>query len=211
MIRENADRIDRPVAAAMGRTGVVAASALVGVVAWALLAGMIALMNADVVNDATAHHAGQFAASYALNFGGTIGAVVGAIIATWQSGGGGFAGRITAGVLVLFFFRGNESEMRGARIMLRLAGATSGVLVMGAAFTGVATAQPLFVEVVPTRSESAKGRTCTQLRDECDHHGFIVEEKPAVQAARCARYWDFCVKTGVYHDGKRTITGVIRE
>ncbi|CAH1648926.1 hypothetical protein [Chelatococcus asaccharovorans] len=103
MIRENANRTDRPAAAEMGHAGVVAASALVGVVAWALLAGMIALMNADVVNDATASHAGQFAARYALNFGGTIGAVVGAIIATWRSGGRSFVGRITAGALVLFF------------------------------------------------------------------------------------------------------------
>lgn len=95
--------------------------------------------------------------------------------------------------------------------MLRLAGAASGVLVMGAAFTGAATARPFFAEVVQTRSESAKGRTCTQLRNECDHHGFIVEEKPAVQAARCARYWDFCMKIGIYHDGRRTIPGVIRE
>lgn len=105
MIRENANRTDRPVAAAMGDTGVVAVSAIVGIIAWALLAGMIALMNADVINDATATYAGQFAARYALNFGGSIGAVIGAVIATWRSGGPSFAGLITAGALVLFFIR----------------------------------------------------------------------------------------------------------
>ena len=38
-----------------------------------------------------------------------------------------------------------------------------------------------------------------------------VEEKPAVQAGRSARYWDFCMKTGLFHDGMRRIPGVIRE
>lgn len=103
MIRENANRSDRPVAAAMGDTGVVAVSAIVGIIAWALLAGMIALMNAGTVNDASAYHAGQLAARYALNVGGTTGAVIGAIIATRRSGGRNLAGWGTAGLLALFF------------------------------------------------------------------------------------------------------------
>ena len=105
MIKENANRIDRPIAAAMSDTRVVAVSAILGIIAWALLAGTIALMNADVVNNAMAAHAGQLAARYALNFGGSIGAVVGVIIAIWRSGGLSYAAMITAGLLMLFFIR----------------------------------------------------------------------------------------------------------
>ena len=86
------------------------------------------------------------------------------------------------------------------------------VLMMVVGLADAAKAQFLPQEAVPTRSGSATSRTCTQLRNDCDHRGFIVDKKAAaLQAARCARYWDFCIKSGIYHDGRRTITGVIRE
>ena len=105
----------------------------------------------------------------------------------------------------------NPSPANRIGAVQRLAGAACGVLVMMAAFAGAAKAQLLLQEAVPTRSGSATSRTCTQLRNDCDHRGFIVDEKAALQAARCARYWEFCIKTGIYHDGNRTVTGVIRE
>jgi hypothetical protein len=60
-----------------------------------------------------------------------------------------------------------------------------------------------------TPSGPARGKSCSDIDRECvryDFGGKIDESQ-----LRCLRYKEFCLRTGVYYDGRRTITGVVRE
>jgi hypothetical protein len=62
----------------------------------------------------------------------------------------------------------------------------------------------------PTPSGPARGKTCSDIDRECVRYDFGGGEGAATEL-RCQRYKNFCLRTGVYHDGRRTITGVLRE
>lgn len=93
---------------------------------------------------------------------------------------------------------------RSAAAALVLAG------LVAVSLAGRASGQSLLQPWEPTPSGPARGKTCTQIDHECPR-GFGSGGKAGRQSARCTRIWEFCIKTGVYHDGKRTITGVVRE
>lgn len=108
MIKEAARQTGWSVVRIVKQIGFVVATALLGIVTWSICAGVIALIKSGAFNDASAYHAGEIAARYALNLGGSIGALVGAGFSASRpenKAGAipGLAGWITAGVLVLFF------------------------------------------------------------------------------------------------------------
>lgn len=77
-----------------------------------------------------------------------------------------------------------------------------------ASLAGGASGQSLLEPWEPTLSGPARGKSCTQLDRDCIR---TFGPRTNAQSARCARIWQFCIRTGVYHDGERTVTGVIRE
>jgi len=60
--------------------------------------------------------------------------------------------------------------------------------------------------VLSTPSGEARGRTCSQLVQECVSHNTRV----GAPTDRCETYRASCMRTGVYEDRGRRITGVVR-
>lgn len=63
-----------------------------------------------------------------------------------------------------------------------------------------------FSQTYLTPSGPANGKTCSQLAKECHDRNYAVN----ADTGRCPRYKAACLKTGIYTDRMRTVTGVAK-